>query len=181
MSRKKSKTNTSSYTQTVQKQKREAAFWRVFFGYSENLVDLPYHMNWVKLSFSNVSDEDLEFLTSRVRSIEMLDLKDTAITAEGIKHLLNLEYLSELRLKEAAFINDECLKYLGQLRCLTLLQVNYTAITPEGLKFLWGLTNLKELFLSFDTGEAAVREALDALHEALPSCEIIVNGKTYTQ
>jgi len=179
MGRKNQDAKPFSYTKQIGKEKREEVFWKRFFQVPD-LSAIPYHANWVKLSFTTVQDEDLEFLTKRIRSIEMLDLKDTAITHVGIKHLLALEYLGELRLKESVNIDDLCLRYIGQIQSLNLLQVNYTAITPDGLQHLKALYNLKTLFLSFDIEETNVRRALDDLKKALPGCEVVVRGKTYT-
>lgn len=111
--------------------------------------------------------------------IEMLDLKDTGIGSGGIKHLLTLEYPGELRLKEAINIDDLCLLYIGQITSLRLLQVNYTGITPKGFLHLTALRQLKTLF-KLDKEVSEVSGALHAFKSALPGCEIVLNGKTYS-
>ena len=166
-----------SYTQQINLEKREENFWnKLFQPLPENLTDLPTHINWINLSFTDVSDEDLSFLVSRIKSINMLDLKDTAITFKGIEHLTKLENLSELRLKESANIDDECMNFLVQLTTLTLLQINDTSITPLGLTNIAALHNLKRLYLSLDIKEVSNQDLLKRIQIKIPGCEIIVNG-----
>lgn len=167
-----------SYTQKIKLERREKEFWKNYFP-AGNLEDLPTHFNWIKLSFTDVNDEELGFLVHRIKSINMLDLKDTAITCEGIKHLIKLEYLRELRLKESSSINDDCMEYITQLTSLTLLQINHTNITVDGLKNIAALSNLKSLYLSLDLNDQKIQTALKEIQLQIPQCDIIVNGKDY--
>lgn len=168
-----------SYTQRLKLERREREFWYKYFQAPEDLADLPTHVNWVKLSFTDVDDEGLQFLVGRIKAINMLDLKDTNITAEGIRHLTKLESVRELRLKECRELDDSCMPYICQLTSLILLQINCTGITEEGLRHIGALKNLQTLFLSLDTERENVRATLYEIKRQLPSCDIVVNGKDF--
>lgn len=177
MKRKKEKPGLS-YTQQVKKNRREREFWDRFFQAPENLDDIPGHMHWVKFSFSSITDEELGFFTDRVRSVNMLDLKDTRIGMDGIRHLLKMDFIGELRLKESLAIDDECMPFISQLTSLKLLQLNGTGVTTAGLKYLESLVNLEQVFLSLDMNDDENRQAVLAIKKRLPLCEVIVNGST---
>ena len=150
-----------SYTQQVKKNRREREFWDRFFQTPENLDDIPGHMHWVKFSFSSITDEELGFFTDRVRSVNMLDLKDTRIGMDGIRHLLKMDFIGELRLKESLAIDDVCMPFISQLTSLKLLQLNGTGVTTAGLKYLESLVNLEQVFLSLDMNDDENRQAVN--------------------
>lgn len=108
----------------------------------------------------------------------MLDLKDTRIGMDGIRHLLKMDFIGELRLKESLAIDDECMPFISQLTSLKLLQLNGTGVTTAGLKYLESLVNLEQVFLSLDMNDDENRQAVLAIKKRLPLCEVIVNGST---
>ena len=75
-----------------------------------------------------------------------VNLGETAISDEGLKHLGGLTNLLHLSLENTQ-ISDEGLKHLGGLTNLGGLYLHGTQISDEGLKHLSGLTNLTELRL----------------------------------
>lgn len=176
MKKKKQKDDKIPYTKQLKLQRQEKEFWQRF-----NIHDpeeAPHHVNHIDLRCSTITDDQLAMLVSRIRSIEMLDLNETEITNEGIRHLGGLEYLAELRLKECTNIDNDCIPYLNRLVTLKLLYVKSTPITIDGLLQLNNLPELKQLFFSSHDAEIS-SDKMNKLSESLPHAELIVDGKTF--
>lgn len=178
MKKKKQQDGKIGYTKQLKLQRQEKEFWQGF-----NIQDpeeAPHHVNHVDLRCSTITDHQLALLVSRIRSIEMLDLNETEITNEGIKHLTKLEYLAELRLKLCSNIDNDCIHFLSQLTTLKLLHVRSTSITIDGLVHLNGLPNLEKLFFSSHDTEITA-EKMNKLFQNLPKAEIIIDGNTFRE
>lgn len=175
MARKKSSNPTElPYTKRLKKEKEERMFWKGLG--LEDEGETSYHFNHVDFRESNVTDDQLHLLVTRVKSVNMFDLNGTDISCEGIKALAKLESLNELRLKECNNISNDCIPVLNEIVSLKLLYVKSTPITVDGLLGLTNLTNLRELFFSgtpVENMEAKIR-SLEAL---LPECKLIMDGK----
>jgi hypothetical protein len=162
----------------MKKAKKEKAFWNKYFNFPGKLEEIPQAIHHINLSCTEVDDQDLEYLVGRIRKINLLDLDQTAISNDGIKFLLQLQDLKELRLKDNFPINNGCIPYLCQLTSLELLHLGSTAVTVEGLLQLGDLQNLKRLLFSADT-ETDIKEKAQQLKNLLPNCEFIINGRMY--
>jgi hypothetical protein len=86
-------------------------FWQNFRSANSLKQDagIPERMNRVNFRITGVDDEGLRLMAGVVKHIKQLDLDDTSITNDGILHLLQLESLNELRLKECRYLDDNCM------------------------------------------------------------------------
>ncbi len=99
------------------------------------------------LSASKITDQSLAKLTTATK-LRILRLAETDITDGGIDHLLKLDALESINLYG-------------------------TKITDAGVSKLAALPNLKRLYL-WQT--AVTPEAIEALKQKLPSCDIIIGA-----
>ena len=120
-----------SYTKQLRWNKAEKAFWAKYFNNPPAPEDIPTHCNHLSFRSSDITDEEIGFLTSRITSIGMLDLDDAHITAEALRHLVLVEHLGELRLKGCTELDNDCVNYLTQLKGLELLHLVGTNVTLE--------------------------------------------------
>lgn len=88
-----------------------------------------------------VTDDGLAGLTD-LPALAQLDLGQTAITGEGLKCLAGSKSLEVLDLNSAK-LTDVGLRQLPALEKLRILTLYRTPITDEGLKGLAGLTRLR--------------------------------------
>ncbi len=164
-----------------QEKLKEEQFWSTFYFFNlpKNKVHIPPDLERVNFRIWNyVNDEHLLLMMSRVKSINYLDLDETDITNEGVKHLTQLHHIKELRLKGIRSVDDDCMQSLNKLKGLELLHLGGTSVTLNGLTQLGSLQNLRVLLLSL-TASAEIREKMLALKKLLPGCEFILNYKSY--
>jgi len=114
----------------------------------------------------------LAWIVERIESIEILDLDNTFITAEGLLELLKLKELKELSLKGLSNIGNEAIANLAIIPSLSFLHLGGTSVTLEGLKGLKESEHLRELILSSTTW---TDEQVEELELALPNVEVFVN------
>lgn len=118
------------------------------------------------LSFwsTQISDERLSCLESLSR-LELLDLRDTAITGAGLVHLRKLQSLRRLDLSGTR-VTDDGMQNLRNLSNLEFVGLASTRITDFGLDPLNGLANLRGIDL-IDTNvtDAGIAELQRALPE----------------
>jgi len=171
----------------VKKKKQERlkaeAFWNKFrhlyARMPAHITEIPAYIPHVRCRGAEIDDDELGLLVDVVKAIDLLDLDDTPITCQGIKHLARLEELKELRLKECLYIDDSCLPYLNQLTSLELLHLGGTAVTLHGLTSLGALTRLRCVLVSSNEAEAVIWEKVRQAAALLPQCEFVVNYKVY--
>ncbi|MBC7418265.1 MAG: hypothetical protein H7325_08935, partial [Pedobacter sp.] len=169
---------TLSYTQQIRWNRQEKAFWAKYFNNPPEPEAIPTHAEHLSFRSSDITDEEIGFLTGRVTSINMLDLDDAYITVETIKHLTRLEHLGELRLKGCTELYNDCVPYLNKIKGLQLLHLVGTNITIDGLVNMNTLTDLKKLFISADTKKDIALQ-MQRLKKELPACEFYVNYQLY--
>jgi len=92
-----------------------------------------------------ISDDDLVIL-GKIDSVEMIDLSDSEVTNEGLRHLRKLPNLSYLELSNTK-ISDAGLEHLAGLSSLELLFLSGTRISDAGLKCLSEMPKLFSLWL----------------------------------
>ena len=143
-----------------------------------------------------LGDEALVYI-GQLTSLTHLHLHDGAITAEGLKHLTNLQNLELLILGANRELNDAGMAALANLKSLKDLRISYTQVGDDGLKMLQQLprlealwiihTNvtdkgigylseiktLKRLYINlWDKNERVTEQALATLKQALPDLEV---------
>ena len=171
----KKKNSEEGYTKRLAREKKEKAFWHAL-GLPPDAPVAP-HYDHIDFRHSLVTDDELLLLVGRIRSIGMLDLNETAITNEGIRHLTQLENLEELRLKECMEIDDGCIPFLNQLTTLKLLYLKSTPVTLPALMGLTALAQLETLFIGADDPSLFEKE-IAQIFKNLPQVELVVNGKS---
>ncbi|MUP45603.1 hypothetical protein E0K83_07560 [Gramella sp. BOM4] len=154
--------------------KKERRFWKTKFSFG-SLAKIPEKMEHLNLRDERFTNEELCFITSRIRRIERLDLDNNLIDDDGMPCLQDLEFIRELRLKSMN-ISDLAIDHLLHLKNLELLHLGSTMVTCAGVKRLSDLPNLKTLIVS----PPEINESsLDHFLQKRPDCELIVNYKPY--
>ncbi|MCM8570007.1 hypothetical protein NE848_11495 [Gramella jeungdoensis] len=154
--------------------KKERRFWKTKFTF-KNITSIPSEMDHLNLRDENFTNEELCYITSRIRRIDRLDLDNNPIDDEGLVCLENLEYIRELRLKSMN-ITDASVESLCEMQDLELLHLGSTKVSCEGVRKLSPLKNLKTLIVSPpEIGESSLNYFL----EEVPGCELIINYKPY--
>ena len=135
----------------MSKRTRERNFW-LRYGIS-NPKRVPDNCDQFGSRFEDLTDEDLDHFTRRVKRVDSVILGENDVTNEGVAHLTRLEYLRKLDLKDLN-IDDACLTDLLKLQSLEWLNIRSTNISPEGILTIQeGLKNLKTFIYSHETEE----------------------------
>ena len=95
----------------------------------------------VQLSHTNVTDEDLRYLT-KLHDLRELSLANTSITDAGLRHLTKLKKLERLAL-QGTDITDEGMQIVGRTRSLKEIDVMATQVTLDKVKAIEGLRYVK--------------------------------------
>jgi hypothetical protein len=156
--------------------RKEKAFWRKYFNYASRPEDLPPAMAHVNFRCTEVNDEAVGFLASRIKSIERLDLDESCISNNAIKQLASFQYIKELRLKDNYSITNDCIPDLAKLVSLELLHLGSTSVTIDGILKLTSLKGLRLLLFSAPP-EGIPDEKIMQLKALFPTCEIVVNNQ----
>ncbi len=154
--------------------KTEKKFWQRYYRIGK-LAEIPLEMKGIVSIDSDLDDDYLFYLTSRVPIIKAFDLENTNITDEGIKLISKVKHVEKLELKDSRHITKDCLPYINNLQELVLLNLMKTSITLVDVFVLRDLQNLKELYLSSDeTYEYQLEKGIQ-IKEILPACDVFVN------
>jgi hypothetical protein len=158
--------------------KKEKYFWEKYFAVSYNQANnLNPEVKRINFRDSEIDDEEILFLVSKIKVIHQLDLDNTYVTDKGVQYLTKLESIKELRLKGCKGITNKCLPALASMKDLELLHLGGTLVTLGDARALCPLQNLKLLLLSSgEPAELIKKEAL-VLKSLLPGCEININHK----
>ncbi|TBW27612.1 hypothetical protein [Gramella sp. KN1008] len=155
--------------------KKEKRFWKTKFSFGLN--NIPEEIEHLTFRDEYLTNEELCFITSRIKRIERLDLDSTSLDDDGIPCLLEMDYIGELRLVNLE-ITDKSIASLLKLPSLKLLHLGSTKVSCDGVLKLAGLPNLKELFAS---PEKIEKEKLDEFLKRSPDCELTINSKPYSK
>jgi len=162
----------------MKKDKLEKEFWLKHFGIPHNqLGNIAPEVERLNFKDEEVNDDALLWITTRIKRIGQLDLDNTSITDEGIKHLASLESIKELRLK-GCNITKDCLGDLNKLGTLELLHLGNTPIGLDDVPLLASLQHLSLLLVSSSEAENVIEEKVFELKFLLPECTVNVNYKT---
>ncbi|MDB5201034.1 MAG: hypothetical protein JWQ27_443 [Ferruginibacter sp.] len=157
------------------KEADERLFWKNGFGFN-SLEDIPVKVEHMKLSGTDITAVELSYLAERIKTIGMLDLNHTNFGNEGIRALLKLESVRELRLKENEGIDNDCMEDIGQMPDLEFLHLRGTAVNVDGLTKITSLKKLSTVLVSDDREEEWIRKAMAPIVAALPDCSFSVNN-----
>lgn len=152
--------------------KKEKRFWKTKFSYNST-KEIPVMLDHLNLRDEYFSNEELCFITTRIKRIGRFDLDNNPIDDDGIRCLEQLEFVRELRLKSIN-ISDDCVDVLSNLNSLELLHLGGTNITCDALAKLKKLESLQKLLISPTQID---EEKIAEFKTALPACELIVNNK----
>lgn len=158
---------------------KEEQFWNDFFYFNvpAHLDAVPLHLERANFRRYHVDDEGISMMMTAVLSVYQLDLDGTDITNEAIRMLTELEYVTELRLKNCEGIDDSCVPDLYKIKGLKLLHLGGTSITVQAMIEGGTFSHLKELFIDYEDQEIKVLQELAIL---LPKdCELIVNHQRF--
>ena len=153
--------------------KKERRFWKTKFSFG--LKNIPEYIDHLKLRDEYFTNEELCFITKRVREMEKLDLDNNKIDDEGIPCLTKIKGLKELRLKSLD-LTDKCVENLCELENLELLHLGGTSVTCDGILKLSKIRKLKLLLAS---PEKVDEQKLDQFLTKLPECKLVINSKPY--
>jgi hypothetical protein len=157
----------------------EELFWGTFYymNVPKHFEGIPEHVEHVRFRlYDYVDDDHLRRMVEVVKSVGMLDLDATEITNLGVKELVQLDNISELRLKGCRNIDNGAMDYICQLKGLTLLHLIGTEITTDGFEKINHLKNLQKLLIRADIEDPKLEEIYANL---APGCKMIVNYKEY--
>ena len=159
-------------------EQEEILFWKTSFNIP-GINEVPEHVVHLNLKESGITDDELLYIVNRIKKIDMLDLHYTGISNEGIKHLIKLDSLKELRLKGITGIDNGCMLYISQIKNLEFLHVRHTAVNVDGLKEILSLQNLKTVLVSDDDTQENIDKKMKEITAAMPLCEFSVNNTNY--
>ena len=123
------------------------------------------------LAGEKIKDEQLKGLDT-VQHVIWLNLANTAITNEGLKHISGMK-LTKLHLEKTG-IGDAGLAHLKEMKDLEYLNLYATSVTDKGLKHLAGLTKLKNVYVwQSKVTEAGMKE----LEKQIPGLKVVGESK----
>lgn len=158
---------------------KEKHFWKTTFNIS-SIANIPLEMIGFKSIDSEIDDQILFILTSRVKTIYRLYFKFTELTDEGVKYISNIKNLEQLTLREHRNITSESIPYLNKLVDLEYLDIVKTQIQLEDLPGLFQLQKLKELYVTSENlDEEYLLGHVFKMKEILPNCILYINYESY--
>ncbi len=110
----------------------------------------------------------------RLPEVNLLDLRGTWVTDEGLLHLEELGKLRTLTLAKTA-VTDDGVAQLANIRSLESLDLTSTTITDESFTTLAALPRLRRIVLS---GTHVSQEGLAAFRAAHPDVEVLADQLT---
>lgn len=150
--------------------KSEIEFWLELYG--ANPEEVPNYIDFLSLSNEEIDDQDLKWLSDRVKKIRRLDLKETDIGDQGIKYLSAINSIQQLNLK-GTYVTEKAIEDLLKMRDLEYLYFNQDhPLAPKEIIQFGTLKKLVNLFFSLKEGYEV--ESIQVLHDLLPDCEIVI-------
>lgn len=157
----------------------EKHFWRNHFNIG-SLSEIPTEIENFRSIDSEVDDDFLFFMTSRISIIPQLYFKFTLITDEGVKHISNIQNLAKLTLRDHKNVTNKSIPYLNKLVDLEYLDILKTKIQLEDLVGLFNLQNLKELYITSEDGDKEYYlKYVITMKRILPNCILYINYESY--
>ncbi len=157
-------------------QKEEKKFWKTHFRI-EKLDSIP--KEWPIIGGIGSSDELFDdyfyFISLRVDSVHEIILKESYVTDEGIKHMVNFKDLKLLYLRKHQQVTKASIPYFNDMQSLESLNITKTSITLTHLCEHLNNQSIKEVFLDSEENEENIVEKAFILKERMPNCNIYLN------
>jgi hypothetical protein len=138
-----------------------------------SLLDMP-RLVGLNLNTTHTTDAMLEIIGG-LSTLEDLDLSLTDITDAGLVHLHGIRHLKHLRIKENRLTDRGIFQLLPHVE-LETLNLKALDIGNLSLEYLERLPRLERVVFSHPKFD---QPALAKLQCALPSCELIVDGRVF--
>ncbi|MEM8732844.1 MAG: hypothetical protein AAGG44_01385 [Planctomycetota bacterium] len=103
-------------------------------------------LQWLDISFSNVTDDDLEWLGGQ-RNLARLSLEGTAITSQSVERAANLPQLKELDLSGCR-VSSSDLQSLANHPTLEILWLTQSGVDAEALPLFQSIPRLTTIDIS---------------------------------
>src|SRR5690606_4334504 len=156
--------------------KEEKKFWQRYFRI-EKAEDIP--KEWSKIGGYGFGDEQFDeyfyFISLRVPIVHEIILKESYVTDEGVKHMVNFKGLTFLYLRKHQEITKESIPYFNQMESLESLNITLTNITLTDISESLNNQRLKEVFLSCEDNEENILNKAYKLKERMPNCDIYLD------
>lgn len=158
---------------------KEKHFWRSEFNIG-SLSEIPEELNSYRAIDTELDDDFLKIMISRIPIIHKLYFKFNNITDQGVEYISKIKGLYELTLREHEGITAKSVPLINQLHELTYLDIIKTGITLEDLPGLSQLQKLKELYVSSENEdeEYLLHHAVIMKH-IIPSCVLYINYEKF--
>lgn len=142
--------------------KKEKKFWELRFNIS-NPNSAPESIVQFGYPDSDIKDADIDFLTRKVKRIDVLVLRESEVTDVGISYLSRLDSLRELDIKNCT-VDDSSLQHILNLTSLEYLHIKFTGISKEGIARLAAMKSLNKLVCCWPKEHREEGEALIAIY-----------------
>ncbi|HYE56052.1 MAG TPA: hypothetical protein VD996_14480 [Chitinophagaceae bacterium] len=147
---------------------KEKHLLQVYFN-TKNSKNVPSHIAQLGAPDSDITDEELHFITKYVVTIDRVFLSNSFVTEEGLLLLKKLRQVCYLDLTGLP-LNDENLDCILHFDQLEYLDVNRTKISPHGIyRILQSFPKLETLIASIPSKEAHFQPSWE---KEFPRCHI---------
>lgn len=154
--------------------KEEKKFWQRHYRI-EKADRIPAEWYRFHSADSDCDDEFFYYFSLRMSSIEDMYLKDSQITDEGVKYMLNFINLNSLFLRKNRYLTNQSIQYFNQMVNLKILNITRTEITLADLCEYLENQGLREIFIDSDENEDEVSAKAAILKIKVPNCKIYLN------
>ncbi|MCX8531897.1 hypothetical protein [Chryseobacterium luquanense] len=154
--------------------KEEKKFWQRHYRI-EKADRIPVEWYRFHSADSDCDDEFFYYFSLRVFLLEDIYLKDSQITDEGVKYMVNFKYLQSLFLRKNRYLTNQSIQYFNQMENLQKLNITCTEITLTDLCEYLDNQSLREIFIDSDENEDEVSAKAAILKIKVPDCKIYLN------
>lgn len=139
---------------------------------TKNKKHIPASISQFGCRDSDITDEDLFFITQYVTRIDRLAIGGSFVTEEGLQYLKKLQYVEYMDLKSMP-LNDDNLDCILHLKDLEYLYIKFTDVSPKGIsKILESLPNLKTLISQIPENES---HYIEIWQKQYPEIELVIS------
>jgi hypothetical protein len=154
--------------------KEEKKFWQRHYKIN-NPDRVP--ATWQAITGMGFEEDDNYFyyFSLRVTTVQRIDIQESQVTDEGVKHMAGFKGLSALNLRKHPGITFRSIPYFNRMQDLESLDITKTSISLADLCQYLNNPHLKEVFLSSAPGDGNVEEKGFYLKERMPACNIYLD------
>ncbi|WBV60832.1 hypothetical protein PFY12_01625 [Chryseobacterium camelliae] len=141
---------------------------------TKNNKNIPVYLSQFGCRDSDLTDEDLYFITQYVTHIDRLAIGGSFVTEEGLQCLEKLKNVEYLDLRSMP-LNDDNLDCILHLENLEYLYIKFTDVTVNGIsKILQSFPKLQTLLAGIPQNESHL---IEIWQKQYPEIELIVSIK----